>query len=293
MQLSPTAWWFLKCALMAAALLIAGRVATAVIGTKLQQPAATARDGSLITLNRYVHEPTPDVVLVGSSITWRLKEEYFSLSAVRNLALAGGSPVTSLEIVAKQKQLPKHVLIETNVLSRPVDRALVERFTRQDHSEGFLRPVRTAVAAYEAWNHTPPDPARLRAVLENLLSQQPFAYDNRVYVERAVQQMSAEDSAAIDRANVALIKHLIAEIKQRGARALLIAVPVAPEIEATNAARVTREIVRAAFPDREAWLPIDVPQAELRWPDGVHLDERSALMVARAIGQALTTRGEK
>lgn len=292
MQQSPTAGWFFKCALMTAAVLIAGRVATVVIGTKLQQPAATARDGSLITLNRYVQEPAPDVVLVGSSITWRLKEEYFSLDGVRNLALAGGSPVTSLEIVAAQKQLPKHVLIETNVLSRPVDRALVERFTRQEHSEPFLRPVRTAVAAFEAWNQTP-DPARVRAVLDNLLSQPPSAYDNRVYVERAVQQMNADDSAAIDRANVALIEQLIAEIKRRGARVLLIAVPLAPEIEATNAARVTKEIVRAAFPDREAWLPIDVPPAELRWADGVHLDERSALMVARAIGKALTTRGAR
>ena len=36
-----------------------------------------------------------------------------------------------------------------------------------------------------------------------------------------------------------------------------------------------------------AWLSIDVPPAELRWRDGVHLDERSALIVARAIEQAL------
>ena len=293
MQQSPIAWWFFKCALMAAAVLIAGRVGTVVIGTKLQQPAATARDGSLVTLNRYVQEPAPDVVLVGSSITWRLKEEYFSMAGVRNLALAGGSPVTSLEIVAKQRQLPKHVLIETNVLSRPVDRALVERFMRQDHPEAFLRPVRTAIAVYEAWNHAPPDPARVRALLEHLLSQPPSAYGNRVYVERAVQQMNAEDPAAIARANVVLIKQLIAEIERRGAQARLIAVPLAPEIEATKAAQVTREIVRAAFPDREAWLPIDVPPAELRWADGVHLDERSALMVARAIGQGLTALGGK
>jgi hypothetical protein len=138
---------------MAAAVLAADRLATVAIGTKLQQPAATARDGSLITLNRYVQEPAPDVVLVGSSVAWRLKEEYFSTSRVRNLALAGGSPLTSLEIVARQQQLPKIVLIETNVLSRPADRALVERFAGQEHSDAFLRPVRTAIAAYETWNH--------------------------------------------------------------------------------------------------------------------------------------------
>ena len=88
--------WLIKCAGVAAALLLACGLATARFGSALQQPAVTTRDGSLITLNRYVREPTPDIVLVGSSVAWRLKEEYFSPPRVRNLALAGGSPVTGL-----------------------------------------------------------------------------------------------------------------------------------------------------------------------------------------------------
>jgi hypothetical protein len=287
MKPSPTISWFCKCALMAASVLAADRLATVAIGTKLQQPATTARDGSLITLNRYVQEHVPDVVLVGSSVAWRLKEEYFSLSRVRNLALAGGSQLTSLEIVAKQPRLPKIVLIETNVLSRPADHALVERFTGQEHSDAFLRPVRTAIAAYETWNHAPPDPARLRTALDDLLSQPPSAFDNRVYVERAVTEMNADDSVAAVRANVVLIKQLMAEIERRGSRALLIEIPLAPEIKETRTARATREIVRDAFPDPATWLSIDASLAELRWADGVHLDERSALMVARAIEKAL------
>lgn len=288
--MSPAISWLLKCALMAAVVLLADRAATLAIGTRLQQPAATARDGSLITLNRYVQEPTPSLVLVGSSVTWRLKEENFSLPRVRNLALAGGSPVTGLTIVAKQAELPTTVLIETNVLSRDVDRALVERFGKGERSETFLRPVRTAIAAYETWNHAPPDPARVRAQLDGLLKQPPSGFDNRVYVERAVQQMNDENPETATRANVVLIRQLMAEIERRGARALLIEVPLAPEIEGTRSVKVTRDIVREAFPDRSAWLPIDTPPAELRWADGVHLDERSALIVARAIEKALAGR---
>jgi hypothetical protein len=272
---------------------MADRVAAVSFGARLQQPAATTRDGSLITLNRYVQEPAPDVVLVGSSVTWRLKEEYFSQTRVRNLALAGGSPVTGLEIVAKQKWLPKTVLVETNTLSRPVDQAMVERFTGKEHSDLFLRPVRTAIAAYETWNHAPPDPARMRAALESLLNRPPSGFDNRVYVERALNEMNAEDPAIAARANVALIRQLVAEIERRGARALLITIPLSPEIEQTRAAQLTRTIVQEAFPDRNGWLPIDVPQAELRWADGVHLDDRSALLVSRAIEQALAARGSK
>lgn len=293
MTQSPVISWFFKCALMAAAVLLADWLVTASVGARLQQPAATARDGSLITLNRYVQEPTPDVVLVGSSIAWRLKEEYFSRKGVRNLALAGGSPVTGLEIVAKQPRLPKVVLIETNPLSRPVDRALVERFAGRQHSDPFLRPVRTAIAAYETWNHAPPDPARARAAQERLLKEPPSGFDNRVYVARAVKEMNAEDPAAAVRENIILIKQLIAEIERRGARAFLVAIPFAPEIERTRAVTVTREIVRDAFPDRDAWLSMDAPPAELRWADGVHLDERSSLIVVRAIEKALAGRDPK
>ena len=231
-------------------------------------------------------------MLVGSSVTYRLLEEYFLQIRVRNLAFAGGSPVTSLEIVAKQEPPPKIVLIETNVPSRTVDRAMVERFTRKEHSDLFLRPVRTAVAVYETWNHAPPDPARKRAAQDNLLKQPPSEFDNRAYLELAVKQMNTDELEAT-RANVTRIKQLVAEFERRGTRALLMTIPVRQEIEQTRVDRAIREIVRATFPDRDAWLSIDVPPGELRWRDGVHLDERSAIIVARAIEQALVARGQK
>lgn len=293
MMRSLTFSWLLKCALTAAAVLIVDRLAAVTVGTRLQQPAATTRDGSLLMLNRYVQEPVPDTVLVGSSVAWRLKEEYFSQGRFRNLALAGGSPLTSLAIVARQARLPKTVLIETNVLSRPADPALVERFTRGESSDLFLRPVRTAVAAFENWNHAPPDPARMRGAQESLLGQPPSDFDNRVYVERAVKEMNADDPATAVRANVARLKELIADIERRGARAFLIAIPQAPQIQQTHAATATREIVRNAFPDHRAWLSIAPAEGELRWADGVHLDDRSALLVARAIEQALAARQAK
>src|SRR6185436_14293796 len=151
-----TVQWFIKCGLTAAVLLLACGFATARFGQGLQLPSTTTRDGSLITLNRYAKEPIPDVVLVGSSLTFRLKEEYFATTNLRNLALAGGSPVTGLEIVANQPRLPRIVLVETNVLSRATDEVLVDRYSRKRNAEPlFLRPVRVVVASYESWLHAP------------------------------------------------------------------------------------------------------------------------------------------
>ena len=117
--------WFAKFGLSALALLLACGLATAWFGNTPQLPSTTTRDGTLITLNRYVTEPIPDVVLLGSSLTFRLKEEYFATPALRNLAVAGGSPVTGLEIVESQARLPKLILVETNALSRAADPAVV------------------------------------------------------------------------------------------------------------------------------------------------------------------------
>ncbi|MDA9436767.1 hypothetical protein [Bradyrhizobium sp. CCBAU 51627] len=284
--------WLIKCAGATAALLLACALATARFGSALQQPTVSTRDGTIVTLNRYLSEPVPDLVLVGSSVAWRLKEDYFSRPRVRNLALAGGSPVTSLEIVAKQKSLPKTVLIETNVLTRLPDDALIEKFSGGTRTEALLlRPVRTVVAAYETWNHTPPNPVEARAGRDRLLSEPPSTFDNKVYLDRAVQQMNDEDPTVAAQVNVARIKELIDDIERRGSRAFLLEIPFAPEIEDSRMVRTSKAIVHAAFPDRGRWLPIDPPRGELRWADGVHLDERSALLVVRAIESALAERG--
>jgi hypothetical protein len=142
MQPMSAAHWFAKCGFSAGLLLLACGVATAWFGNGLQLPSTTTRDGTLITLNRYVREPIPDVVLVGSSLTFRLKEEYFTTPRLRNLGLAGGSPVSGLEIVANQPRLPKVILVETNVLSRSTDAVLVAKYSKTDSARPLSRPTK-------------------------------------------------------------------------------------------------------------------------------------------------------
>lgn len=283
--------WLIRCAGTALALLLVCGLATARFGSALQQPSVTTRDGSLVTLNRYVREPVPDTVLVGSSVAWRLKEDYFSTPRFRNLALAGGSPVTVLEILAKQSALPKTILIETNILSRESDGELIAQFSGSGRADAlFLRPVRTAVAAYETWNHAPPNAAQARAEQDRLLRDSPSNFDNGAYVALVLRQMNEGDPTTSARANVARMRELIDEIQRRGSRALLIEIPFEAEVENTRLVTISRAVVRAAFPDPSLWLPINPPRSELRWADGVHLDERSAVIVARAIEAALSER---
>ena len=288
MERMSAARWFAKCIVSAALLLLVCGLATAWFGNRLQAPAVTTRDGTLITLNRYAKEPIPDIVLVGSSLSFRLKEEYFATPRVRNLALAGGSPVTGLEIVVNQQRLPKLVLIEANVLSRPTDAGLVEKYSGSGDTEPlFFRPVRTAVAAYENWLHAPLSHAQVSSALDRLLKRPPSDFDNRVYADRALQQLNAEDPTAAVQANLNRIDQLIASIERRGSRALFFELPYSEPIEGSRAAKITREIVHARFPASDRWLHIEYSRNELRWADGVHLDERSAVIVAQSIDRTL------
>ncbi len=282
--------WFAKFGLSALALLLACGLATVWFGAALPLPSSTTRDGTLITMNRYLEEPIPDVVLVGSSLTFRLKEEYFATPAVRNLAIAGGSPVTGLKIIAGQSRLPKIVIVETNVLSRGVDTALVERYSRSGSAAPlFLRPIRAAIAAYENWNHAPLTHAQASAALGRLLAQAPDDFNNRIYVGRALRQENAADPTVAVQSNTNSLAEAIAAIEQRGAQVLLVELPLFAELEEAQSVRVTREIVRARFPDPDRWLRVELARDELRWADGVHLDERSALIVVQSIDRALSS----
>ena len=279
--------WLIKCGAAAAIVLIACGFAAVRFGSGLQMPATTTRDGTLITLSRYLREPVPDIVLLGSSITFRLKEEYFATPRLRNLALAGGSPVTGLEIVANQPLLPSVILVEANVLTRPTDTALVERYSRGDTEPFFLRPVRAAVAAYEQRLHAPLKHEQVALDLRRLVGQPPSDFDNRIYADRALQQFNAEDPTDATQFNAKRVGELIRLVEQRGAQVFLFELPYAEPIEGSRFAATTREIVRAAFPDSKRWLSIEVNRSELRWADGVHLDERSAVIVTQAMERAL------
>jgi hypothetical protein len=290
MPIPSTLRWFAQCALSAATLLFACGLATAWFSNGRQLSSVPSNDEAMNNFNRYCREAIPDVVLVGSSLTYRLREEYFDTPKLRNLAIAGGSPVTGLAIIAKQRRLPKLVVVETNILNRPVDASLVEKFSEVAPSPPdplFFRPVETAVAAYEEWRHALPSRKEVAAAMAQLIKQPPSDFDNGVYLDRAIEAWNAEEPSVATRASVKSLEELIAAIEQRGARVLLYEMPISHSLERTRYGTITHKIVRDKFPDTDRWLRYDYPRSELRWSDGSHLDRRSAGIVARAIDKIL------
>ena len=152
----------------------------------------------------------------------------------------------------------------------------------------FFAPVKTAVAAYENWLHRPPTHAQVSLALNQLLKQPPSDFDNHVYMERARQQQDAEDPTVNAQMNAKRIEELKRSIEERGAKLLLFELPYSSQIEDARASKITRDIVHTEFPNPDQWLHLDYPRPQLRWSDSVHLDERSAVIVAQSIDGALS-----
>ena len=138
--------------------------------------------------------------------------------------------------------------------------------------------------------HKPVSHSHIADALNRLILQAPSDFDNRIYVERAVSQLDALDPSPVVRMSVEIMRGLIPELEERGAKVFLFELPYIDQVEKTRAATVTREIVHSAFPESGRWLPIDVARSDLRWADGVHLDERSALITARSMEKNLALR---
>ena len=280
--------WLIKCGAAAAIVLIACGFATVRFGSGLQMPATTTRDGTLITLGRYLREPVPDIVLLGSSITFASRRNISQRVAAESGACRGLSGHRTGDRC--QPAAASAVHSGRGECSRPTHRcALVERYSRGETEPFFFRPVRAAVAAYEQRLHAPLTHEQVAFDLRRLVGQPPGDFDNRIYVDRALQQFNAEDPADAARLNAKRIGELIGQVEQRGARVFLFELPYAEPIEGSRFAATTREIIHAAFPDSKRWLPIEVDRSELRWADGVHLDERSAVIVTQAMERALAS----
>jgi hypothetical protein len=278
--------WVLKCAITAA--LALSLYAAVTIAGPNAPPLPTSRAGAVTLLDRYVNEPVPSVLMAGSSFTARLNEEYFDTPDLKVLGLTGGSPITALEIALARDNLPKTILVELNVLTRGEDRALVERFSG-DGAPSFPRPIRSAIAFYERWHHPPPDRNRAKLVAAAQLRDKPSNVDNHVWVERVMQAWSTAPAEAIMDNDLTALKQLVEKIEARGSKVYFYILPVAGPLQDSVAAKATAWAARRAFPDERRWILLDGSLPDLRWADGVHLDERSAVLIAQQIDRFLSS----
>src|SRR6266852_9854210 len=123
---------------------------------------------------------------------WWVYEGYFK-TPLRNLSIGGGSPATGLSIISSYSSLPKIILVETNILSRPIDRALVEAFGNNP-SEPFkwFRPARAVISWAYYW-------IKFQSEAQNVLllpRRQPATYDISQSVNDTIKEYTLNSMLA-------------------------------------------------------------------------------------------------
>lgn len=281
--------WLLRCAVTTALVLLACAAAKPWLPSGMHAPATSARYGALLAFNRFMSEPTSEVVLLGSSLSARIREDYFVSLNIRNLAIGGGSPLTGLRILLlNQQKFPQIILIESNLLSKEADEEFIERYSKPG-SDRFFRPVRMAIAAYENWLHSPPRRIDAVAAADRQLTEPPREYNNQIYLDRVFEGFGQNLTAALE-TNVRELTQLVSAARNQGALVLLFELPYADQLEPGRLVRDTRRFALGRFSSSEDWLHLTINKKDLRWPDGMHMDERSATLVARAIERAIADR---
>ena len=242
-------------------------------------------DRSFPALSRYAFERTPDIAIVGSSMSFRLYEGYFE-TPLRNLSIGGGSAVTSLAIINSYRSVPAVILVETNILSRPIDQQLVDAFgANPSEPYQWFKPARAIISWIYYWikyKSEADNVKRLRLLL-------PDKYDIQENLNATIAEYAGKDWEAIMRPNMPGLAKLVESLRNRGCRVVFLELPTVPELRKNAYVLAAHRLAHEAFPDEGHWLPI--ADQELRWVDSQHFDERSAILVAQQIDGRLPSLG--
>lgn len=276
------------------ALLYAGCVAAPrFLGDVPQFPAVTVNAMQVDTLDRYFKLPRLDIVIVGSSLAWHLKDWYFTRGNVRNAALPGGSSLTALAIIAAAPSArPRAIAVETNILDRSLDEKLFDMFKGAHRPQPPLPPMRTLAAWYQSARDgsLPYSRTKIQSILES-----PPGPDRS---SQSVDAIWPDWNRPLDRGlllkHAQQIKALAEKLESQGVRIFFFEMPYPSRLRDSLFARTMHEVFAEVIgPDDKRRLDLRYPLEEMRSVDGSHLDDRSAVVFATALDAAIREKLER
>lgn len=280
--------WFGKFGITCAVLLMCYWAAPRVFRNIPQFPPTTTDEQQIVVFNRYFQLPALDIVLVGSSLAFRLKEQFFERGNLRNVALPGGSSLTGLAVIeASQALRPRVIAVETNILNRGIDDNLLQKFGHARQRNDALRPLRSLAAYYQNVldDALPYAAARRRSILE----RPPATYDTERGMVNALVELNRPIYREAMLNDARLLKSLIEKLETQGVTIVLFDMPYPPMMDNSVYATTAREVIGQVFgADNNRLLKFDYAASELRWYDAAHLDDRSAIIFGSALVDAIS-----
>lgn len=242
--------------------------------------AANQWQCNIIKAQRYFFsENSSKHVLVGSSEAYNIPVEELS-SDWSNIAMAGGSPETGVDIVLKKKHqgsLPDTIWVEINETNlRDIDSDVLDKLsdwhklplTREYERPDYL------VYCYTVFLKEKIKPKTLKPDDVNRPS--------KTTLNRVIDEHDKNFNEARYREHLLRMKTKIDELIASGVSIIFFEPPNAPEIYDSNVSTAARRISLEIFPkDQYTWKDFD--WADYRTGDGIHLQQQSARRLANQI----------
>ncbi len=241
---------------------------------------------NLIRLERWKLDPSPETVIVGSSIGARLLPRYFqgtALDGIHNLCLDGSGPSLGLRLVLESTNRPRRVFIEVHRLGKPWhpnDDAVLAAahgpgMRLAGVATGFRAAFRPTTRLF-AWMKSRKNPAGSPAEPGKLVS------------EAAVELHRATPSWERD------LAHHIEALRLRGIGAVLVRFPVGrenpPDAEAESGAdRLAKSL---GVPLVDLYRESARRKMAVTYTDNLHLTPRSAAAISQLLAEGAAEAGE-
>jgi hypothetical protein len=254
------------------------------------QPVTTGQYQEEI-FDRYFKLPRTEIVIVGSSLAYHLREQYFEGGNVRNVSLPGGSPLTALAIIdAAPSAKPRIIAVEANILDRSIQPELVDKFRNARRPEPPLPLMRTLAAWYEGARagELPFTRGRIRSIL----ATPPGPDRSNTSVATIWDDWNKEWPRAVMLQHARELKAMAEKFEAQGVSVFFFEMPYPSRLNNSRFAVVSRELFAEVVPPGDKHrLTLDYPLGDLRSEaDGVHLDDRSSVVFAQALDKAIAAK---
>lgn len=222
----------------------------------------------------------PNVVLVGSSMTHRLPIPV-GQGCMHNLALNGESALTGLSLIEQSGVLPRHILIESNVLTRPLNADIVSHALLAAKPYGFFsrtenRPLNVLLTlgrgiSADSGRDTEVDSETLKRMIQ-------------IQSHKLASTMQSGDMSR----GVEKLRELVQRLEHKGAEVAFFQMPVDEALSSLPGYTTPQRLIKSSFPRHAFYDAATLTDgAPVKTTDGIHLASSSAAFVAQRLS-ALT-----
>lgn len=222
---------------------------------------------NVIKAQQFLYAEKSDIVMVGTSLSARIIGD--SIPYVKSVAFGGCAVEDGLKLVLSKDDVPKYILVETNLFLREGNPELVKKNTK-----GVVPAIRGWIPSLREQYEPICLFASMMMSSTGINAQAGASKVNMELLNESINRMIEEDeiipyNEAETRINE--IKKLMDELSGKGVKFVFFEMPVNERVLHLNKFEQPKTMVRSEFPeDKYLYLPSDT--TKYLTTDGEHLD---------------------